>query len=163
MWLGDFAYFDDPLINCDVVPDHPECNCTADFIRRPPFQCFAGVVEHARLRVQLQVTTRCNRGNLDSMQICKAAQTLDCFGCCRTVTHTCSWWRLATLSCLVVLPCSPSQLGIQEYKQFLAFMCPGYQNSGVFPPLGTDPSMCPRPIFGTYDDHDSGWNNGNAR
>lgn len=69
VWLGDFAYFDDPLINCDVVPDHPECNCTADFIRRPPFQCFAGVAEHARLRVQLQVTTRCNCGDLDSMQI----------------------------------------------------------------------------------------------
>lgn len=55
------------------------------------------------------------------------------------------------------------QLGIREYRQFLAFMCPGYAASGVFPPLGTDPAMCPRPIFGIYDDHDSGWNNGNAR
>lgn len=55
MWLGDFAYFDDPLLNCDLVPSYSECNCTADFMRRPPFQCFAGVAEHARLRVQLQV------------------------------------------------------------------------------------------------------------
>jgi hypothetical protein len=49
------------------------------------------------------------------------------------------------------------QLGIREYKQFLSFMCPGYQKTGVFPPWGTDPAMCPRPIFGMYDDHDSGW------
>lgn len=62
----------------------------------------------------------------------------------------------------MVLPCC-LQLGIREYQQFLSFMCPGYQKTGMFPPLGTNPAMCPRPIFGTYDDHDSGWNNGNAR
>jgi hypothetical protein len=46
------------------VPSYPECNCTADFIRRPPFQCFAGVAEHARLRVQLQVQTHgCQPGS----------------------------------------------------------------------------------------------------
>lgn len=59
--------------------------------------------------------------------------------------------------------CCCCQLGIREYQQFLSFMCPGYQQTGVFPPLGTNPGMCPRPIFGTYDDHDSGWNNGNTR
>ncbi|KAG2486941.1 hypothetical protein HYH03_014440 [Edaphochlamys debaryana] len=34
---------------------------------------------------------------------------------------------------------------------------------GRFPPVGTDPTSCPRPIFGVWDDHDYGWNNGNRR
>lgn len=42
VWLGDFAYFDDPLINCNLVPSYPQCNCTADWMRSPPFGCFAG-------------------------------------------------------------------------------------------------------------------------
>jgi hypothetical protein len=63
VWLGDFAYMDDPLINCDLVPSYPECNCTADFMRRPPFGCFAGVAEHARLRVQLQVNSAWDPGS----------------------------------------------------------------------------------------------------
>ncbi|KAG2450456.1 hypothetical protein HYH02_004958 [Chlamydomonas schloesseri] len=69
-----------------------------------------------------------------------------------------------------------------EYRAFLDFMCPssppgggggGSGSSGSsgaagaepsrFPPTGTDPSVCPRPIFGVYDDHDWGWNNGNRR
>lgn len=55
VWLGDFAYMDDPLINCNSVPSYPQCNCSATWLQRPPFGCFAGVAEHARLRVQLQV------------------------------------------------------------------------------------------------------------
>lgn len=35
--------------------------------------------------------------------------------------------------------------------------------SGQYPPDGSDPSICPKPIFGIYDDHDFGWNNGNQR
>lgn len=31
------------------------------------------------------------------------------------------------------------------------------------PPPGSDPSSCSRPVLGVYDDHDSGWNNGNRR
>ncbi|GFR47159.1 hypothetical protein Agub_g8850 [Astrephomene gubernaculifera] len=68
-----------------------------------------------------------------------------------------------------------------EYRTFLDFMCPPSSSGAVeattatgseggfgaapgrFPPTGTDPSVCPRPIFGVYDDHDYGWNNGNRR
>ena len=34
---------------------------------------------------------------------------------------------------------------------------------GIFPPWGTDPSVCDRAIMGVYDDHDFGWNDGNMR
>ncbi|MCO5609407.1 hypothetical protein L7F22_063633 [Adiantum nelumboides] len=47
--------------------------------------------------------------------------------------------------------------------QFLAFMCPGHRTKGLHPPTGSDPSVCPRQIFGTYDDHDYGWEHGNGR
>ena len=42
-------------------------------------------------------------------------------------------------------------------------MCPGGTLRPQQPPPGSDPSVCPRPVLGTYDDHDSGWNNGNDR
>jgi alkaline phosphatase D len=38
VWLGDITYMDDPLLDCAQVPGFPECNCSADFMRRPPFQ-----------------------------------------------------------------------------------------------------------------------------
>ncbi len=41
--------------------------------------------------------------------------------------------------------------------QFLAFMCPGHRAKGLHPPTGPDPKICPRRIFGTYDDHDYSW------
>lgn len=44
-----------PQIDCGAVPAAPECNCTADFMQRPPFQCFAGDADHARRRVAHQV------------------------------------------------------------------------------------------------------------
>jgi alkaline phosphatase D len=50
-----------------------------------------------------------------------------------------------------------------EYNQFLDYMCPAAREQGLFPPPGTDPTVCTRPILGTYDDHDYGWNNGNER
>ncbi|GIL44626.1 hypothetical protein Vafri_2150 [Volvox africanus] len=68
-----------------------------------------------------------------------------------------------------------------DYRAFLNFMCPPMHGAaaapavslsastgfgaepGRFPPTGTDPTICPRPIFGVYDDHDFGWNNGNRR
>eukprot|EP00775_Hariotina_reticulata_P009939 gene9939-10094_t len=108
IWLGDLAYMDDPLVDCRLVPHFPECNCTADWMRRPPFSCNAGSPQHARMRVQ-------------------------------------------------------RQLSVPEYQAFLGFMCPNFPQWGVYPPAGSDPVKCPRPIFGTYDDHDSGWNNGNGR
>jgi hypothetical protein len=186
VWLGDFAYMDDPLINCDLVPSYPECNCTADFMRRPPFGCFAGVAEHARLRVQLQVRSAWEPGRLAAAVLCMlllttlhSAQGIHASAnSLRTIPHlhrlmrVCVLWPQRTSSSgdsptahttANIVLCIDLQLGIREYQQFLSFMCPGYQSSGVFPPLGTDPAMCPRPIFGTYDDHDSGWNNGNAR
>lgn len=54
-----------------------------------------------------------------------------------------------------------AQVNLAEYRAFVAFMCPGHEGPGV--PDGSDPAICARPILGTYDDHDSGWNNGNER
>lgn len=49
------------------------------------------------------------------------------------------------------------------YEQFLEFMCPMHTSlTPTFPPPGSDQTLCPRPIFGVYDDHDFGWNNGNG-
>ncbi|CAN0040100.1 unnamed protein product, partial [Ascophyllum nodosum] len=50
-----------------------------------------------------------------------------------------------------------------EYNAFLDFMCPAAREEGLFPPPGLNKAICPRAIMGTYDDHDSGWNNGDAR
>ena len=44
-----------PAPHAPQVPDYPLCNCTADFMRRPPHQCTAGNPEHARLRMSHQV------------------------------------------------------------------------------------------------------------
>ena len=51
----------------------------------------------------------------------------------------------------------------EGYGSFLEYMCPNSLASNQFPPPGQDPDICPRPILGVYDDHDSGWNNGNRR
>ena len=49
------------------------------------------------------------------------------------------------------------------YGQFLQFMCPQHMSrTAAFPPQGSDRAICSRPIFGVYDDHDFGWNNGNG-
>ncbi|KAI8466011.1 MAG: hypothetical protein J3K34DRAFT_435005 [Monoraphidium minutum] len=57
------------------------------------------------------------------------------------------------------------QLAVPEYRAFWDFMCPPARlpRGAVFPPDGSDPGQCPRPVFGTYDDHDSGWNDGDRR
>ncbi|RYG96446.1 hypothetical protein EON65_54390 [archaeon] len=49
------------------------------------------------------------------------------------------------------------------YHRFLQYMCPSAMQNGVFPPPGNDPLQCARPLWGIYDDHDYGWNNGNSR
>lgn len=49
------------------------------------------------------------------------------------------------------------------YNAFLQFMCPGFQAQGRFPPQGGNSSVCPRPVLGVWDDHDSGGNNVNGR
>jgi len=56
-----------------------------------------------------------------------------------------------------------SALRNEQYNEFLQFMCPKARGMGIFPPLGIDPTVCDRPIMGTYDDHDFGWNDGNKR
>lgn len=38
------------------VPTFPGCNCTADWLHRPPYQCSAGDPEHARMRMAHQVS-----------------------------------------------------------------------------------------------------------
>jgi hypothetical protein len=48
-----------PQVDCDAVAkagaSFPECECKADFMRRPPSQCFAGDPVHARMRMNHQV------------------------------------------------------------------------------------------------------------
>ncbi|GBF97189.1 hypothetical protein Rsub_10050 [Raphidocelis subcapitata] len=55
------------------------------------------------------------------------------------------------------------QLGMPEYAAFVDFMCDGPGRGGAYPPNGADAAQCPRPIVGTWDDHDFGWNNGDKR
>lgn len=56
------------------------------------------------------------------------------------------------------------QLQNPDYEKFLRFMCPRYKPSNTTPiPDGSDPSFCPRHIFGTYDDRDFGWLHGSKR
>eukprot|EP00210_Caulerpa_lentillifera_P006464 g6176.t1 len=50
------------------------------------------------------------------------------------------------------------QLIDDDYYTFLQYMCPNMNKSVQYPPIG---DLCERPILGTYDDHDFGWNNGN--
>ena len=50
-----------------------------------------------------------------------------------------------------------------EYNQFLDYMCPAARGFAMTPPPGTDSAICPRPILGTWDDHDYGWNDGDGR
>lgn len=51
----------------------------------------------------------------------------------------------------------------QPYNEFLDYMCPRSLSLGYFPPPGHSPQICDKPIWGIYDDHDFGWNNGNRR
>ncbi|KAL3684029.1 hypothetical protein R1sor_002051 [Riccia sorocarpa] len=81
---------------------------------------------------------------------------------------TSDWLHQAPYSCMAgdvdhALSRIQAQLSNPDYAQFLSFMCPGHRAKGLHPPTGTDPSVCPRPIFGTYDDHDFSWDNGNKR
>eukprot|EP00752_Nemacystus_decipiens_P006352 g5726.t1 len=50
-----------------------------------------------------------------------------------------------------------------EYNEFLDYMCPAARALALTPPPGTDSAICPRAILGTWDDHDSGWNDGDGR
>ena len=70
------------------------------------------------------------------------------------------------------MPFTHAQLALPEYRAFVDAMCPppppapsGGRGAAFapFPPDGADPAACRSPIFGTWDDHDSGWNNGNRR
>jgi alkaline phosphatase D len=51
----------------------------------------------------------------------------------------------------------------EYYNEFLEYMCPIAMEAGIFPPPGQDPSMCSKPIYGIYDDHDFGSNDMNHR
>ncbi|KAH9533048.1 hypothetical protein CY35_18G030200 [Sphagnum magellanicum] len=81
---------------------------------------------------------------------------------------TSDWLHQAPNSCMAgdvdhALSRVQAQLANPDYAQFLAFMCPGHRAKGLHPPTGPDPKICPRRIFGTYDDHDYSWEHGNKR
>lgn len=117
--MGDAVYLDDPFeADCDVS-NNPNCFCPASFIHKPPFQCFAGNIQHAYKRAIAMKE------------------------------HS-------------------------DYAAFLSYMC-DEDNNGVDDNANvrtrSDYSSlqqrvlphCKRPVLGTYDDHDFGWNNGNKR
>ena len=60
-------------------------------------------------------------------------------------------------SCLAALLCHIPQVTQPGYQAFLRYMCPHWESSnaggGPVPP-GDDLAACPRPVLGTYDDHD---------
>jgi alkaline phosphatase D len=55
-----------------------------------------------------------------------------------------------------------AQVRNANYTAFLDHMCPGAARAES-PPQGDDPSACPKPILGIYDDHDSFSNNYDRR
>ena len=67
-------------------------------------------------------------------------------------------------SCLAALLCHIPQVTQPGYQAFLRYMCPHWEslNMGGGPvPPGDDLAACPRPVLGTYDDHDYvGWSRG---
>jgi alkaline phosphatase D len=56
VWLGDFAYLDEPDVDCNKLPTHADCTCTGDWLHIPPYQCLAGDVDHALARWRTQLT-----------------------------------------------------------------------------------------------------------
>jgi hypothetical protein len=54
------------------------------------------------------------------------------------------------------------QINMPGYQRLLSYLCPGHQPGGP-PPDGGDPSTCPKPLLGIYDDHDFGANNADGR
>ena len=54
IWTGDMAYLDDSEVNCRVYSDSEDwqrnCNCTATWLRHPPFSCHGGDVDYANDR-----------------------------------------------------------------------------------------------------------------
>ena len=54
VWVGDLAYMDDPNVDCDVLPAHRNCNCTADWLHIPPHGCSAGDLDHSIERMEVR-------------------------------------------------------------------------------------------------------------
>eukprot|EP00903_Cladosiphon_okamuranus_P013391 g12479.t1 len=107
IWLGDMAYLDHPNVNCELLPEDPDCVCRDTYMRVEPW-CAAGDPHHGLRKFQTMIRN-------------------------------------------------------PEYNQFLDFMCPAARGLAMTPPPGTDSAICPRPILGTWDDHDFGWNDGDGR
>eukprot|EP00903_Cladosiphon_okamuranus_P012811 g11973.t1 len=107
IWVGDMAYLDSPTVNCDLLPEDPDCVCVESYILREP-RCAAGNPHRGLRKFQTMIRN-------------------------------------------------------PEYNEFLDYMCPAARDLALTPPPGTDSAICPRAILGTWDDHDSGWNDGDAR
>ena len=127
------------------VPRSPQCNCTSSFLRSPTDECYVGDIDHIRDRFRHQVSE--TNQSYKRRRFCPDIPLFS-----RTpITEP--------LSPLFAAP----QVNLPEYRKFLEFMCPGSNSLPQFPAAGSDPVSCPRAVLGTYDDHDSGWNNGNSR
>jgi alkaline phosphatase D len=56
VWLGDFYYADEALFECSPQNlNASQCQCTADWLKQPPFMCQAGELDNARDKMVAQV------------------------------------------------------------------------------------------------------------
>lgn len=54
VWLGDLAYMDMPLTDCEAKQNkhHPDCMCEVSVLAHPPESCKAGDVQNAQRKVE---------------------------------------------------------------------------------------------------------------
>jgi alkaline phosphatase D len=120
----------------------PECRCAPTFMKRAP-SCFAGDAAHARMRMRHQLSIPEYEAFLDFM--CPTSSLDDNAGGGSGGDSSGGGGGGASLAS-----------NSRQQQQWRRRRQP-------WPPAGSDPRECPRPVLGTYDDHDSGWNNGDAR
>eukprot|EP00953_Heterococcus_sp_UTEX-ZZ885_P040238 20579-Heterococcus_DN1.PRE.3 len=145
IWLGDMAYLDYPSVNCAVLPQDAQCNCADEItaFKAPPF-CLSGDEQHSLLkhvghRASVRVYSlsncshQCNSSNRVSvLNSLHTPQSYILYCCTTPTTQTCNQQQYQTM------------LHNTEYRAFLDYMCPGAAAKGLFPPPGSNPSVCPR-------------------
>ncbi|CAN0212970.1 unnamed protein product [Pylaiella littoralis] len=73
IWAGDMAYLDNPTVNCDLLPDDPDCVCRDTYMRVEPW-CAAGDPNHGLRKFQTMIRNPEYNEFLDFM--CPAARGL---------------------------------------------------------------------------------------
>lgn len=145
IWEGDMAYADEPAFNCEGAPDAPACTCKPGYLRQPPNSCLAGDEDNARDKFAAQLAQPGYGDFLDHMCPHHAGNATG-----SDATGSSS----SAASSSAASSSSASDSSLIAASSF---------SSHRIVPQGDSPRACPRPVLGTYDDHDAGWNNGNAR